>query len=346
MQQLKLDQRQQKILDFISKKKFAGNSQIAAFLGNEVSRFTILRDLELLLAAGLIKKEGSGRAVRYVAAAQGINGFFDPNIYFVEDQDQRSIKPVFEPKIIDELPLLFTKAEIAELKKTNGKYLEKIKKADPVFIKKEVERLTIDLSWKSSRLEGNTYSLFDTEILIKERIEAMGHQKDEAIMILNHKNAIDHIFEHRDEFKKLDLSHIEEIHELLTRGLKVKPGVRNIPVRIIGTRYLPLSGRPKIINALNPAIAKINALVDPFSKALAAILMVSYIQPFEDGNKRTARIVSNALLLANQACPVSYRSIDEAAYKKAVVLFYEQNSARYFKELFVEQFKFAVDNYF
>ncbi len=224
--------------------------------------------------------------------------------------------------------------------------MEKIKKADPVFIKKEVERLTIDLSWKSSRLEGNTYSLFDTEILIKERIEAMGHQKDEAIMILNHKNAIDHIFARQNEFKKLGLSHIEEVHELLTRGLKVKPGVRNIPVRIIGTRYLPLSGRPKIINALNPAIAKINALVDPFSKALAAILMVSYIQPFEDGNKRTARIVSNALLLANQACPVSYRSIDEAAYKKAVVLFYEQNSARYFKELFVEQFKFAVDNYF
>jgi fido (protein-threonine AMPylation protein) len=345
MQQL--NERQQKIIGFISKNKTAGNSRIAAFLGNEVTRFTVLRDLELLLKVGLIKKEGKGRAVRYLPVAAGdINAFFDPNIYFAVDQDQRSIKSVFEPKIIDELQLLFSKQEIGELKKINDKYLEKIKKADESFFRKEVERLTIDLSWKSSRLEGNTYSLFDTEVLIKERIEAKGHQKEESIMILNHKNAIDHIFKQKCEFEKLDLFHIEKIHELLTRGLKVRSGIRNIPVRIIGTRYLPLSGKTKIINALDLAIAKINALADPFSKALAVVLMISYIQPFEDGNKRTARIIANAMLLANNVCPISYRSVDEVAYKKAVVLFYEQNSARFFKELFVEQFKFAVDNYF
>jgi Fic family protein len=74
--------------------------------------------------------------------------------------------------------------------------------------------------------------------------------------------------------------------------------------------------------------------------------MIFYIQPFEDGNKRTARIIANAVLLANNVCPISYRSVDETDYKKAAVLFYEQNSARFFKQLFVEQFKFAVDNYF
>ena len=74
--------------------------------------------------------------------------------------------------------------------------------------------------------------------------------------------------------------------------------------------------------------------------------MISYIQPFEDGNKRTARILGNAILLANNTCPLSYRSVNEADYKKAMVLFYEQNSARFFKELFTEQFKFAVENYF
>lgn len=344
MQQL--NERQQKIIDYIGKNKTASNSQIAAFLGNEVTRFTILRDLELLLGAGFVKKQGRGRAVRYAAAAAGINAFFDPDLYFAASQDQRNIKSVFEAKIIDELRFLFSKREIDELTRVNARYLEKIKKADPIFIKKEIERLTIDLSWKSSRLEGNTYSLFDTEILIKERIEAKGHQKEEAIMILNHKNAIDYIFEQRDEFKQLDLFNIEKIHGLLIQGLKVRPGIRNIPVRIVGTRYSPPSGKPKIINALNLAIAKINALPDPFSKALAAILMVSYIQPFEDGNKRTARIIADAVLLANQICPISYRNIDEVDYKKAVVLFYEQNSARFFKELFVDQFKFAVGNYF
>ena len=215
-----------------------------------------------------------------------------------------------------------------------------------MFIKKEVERLTIDLSWKSSRLEGNTYSLFDTEILIKERIEAKGHQKEEAIMILNHKNAIDYIFEQKKEFKKSDLFHVKKIHELLTRGLNVRSGVRNIPVRIVGTRYAPLSGKTKIVKMMDSAMSKINSLDEPFLKSLAAALMISYIQPFEDGNKRTARIMANAVLLAHGICPISYRSVDETDYKKAVVLFYEQNSARFFRELFVDQFKFAVNNYF
>jgi Fic family protein len=74
--------------------------------------------------------------------------------------------------------------------------------------------------------------------------------------------------------------------------------------------------------------------------------MIAYIQPFEDGNKRTSRMVSNAILLAFGICPLSYRSIDEAEYKKAVILFYELNNISYFKQLFIEQFRFAVNNYF
>jgi Fic family protein len=126
----------------------------------------------------------------------------------------------------------------------------------------------------------------------------------------------------------------------------VREGIRVGPVRIIGTRYLPIEGKAEITGALYSAIDKINSLKDSFSKSLALILMISYIQPFEDGNKRTARILGNALLLADNICPLSYRSINEADYKKAILLFYEQNSAKLFKELFVEQFKFAVDNYF
>jgi Fic family protein len=74
--------------------------------------------------------------------------------------------------------------------------------------------------------------------------------------------------------------------------------------------------------------------------------MISYIQPFEDGNKRTARLIANAILLARDYPPLSFRSIDEAEYKKALILFYEQNNLRYFKELFTEQFTFVTENYF
>lgn len=345
MQQL--NEREQKILDYISKNSPVSNLEIKGFLGNRVSRFTILRDLDQLLEKELIKKQGKGRSVKYSLLFDSkINYFFNSDLYFKKEPDERDIEPMFNLDIINDLSQLFLEKELKELKKYNDKYLKKIRKINKTTLKKEIERLSIELSWKSSKIEGNTYSLIDTEVLIKERIEAKGHKKEEAIMILNHKNAIDYIFENKKEFNKLNLFQIEKVHKMLIQGLGVNVGIRSNRVRIIGTRYMPIAGRIKIIEALNAALDKINLLKDPFLKTLSLILMISYIQPFDDGNKRTARILGNAVLLANNACPLSYRSINEADYKKGILLFYEQNSARFFKELFIEQFKFAVDNYF
>jgi prophage maintenance system killer protein len=344
MQQL--NQRQQKIIDFISNNNSASNSEIITLLKNEFSRFTILRDIKLLLENNLIKKEGKGRSIRYsLFSTNQINYFFDSEAYFKKGPDEREVKP-FDPDIVNSLEFLFPKKEVKEMEEINNIYLKRIQKLEKSLLKKEIERLTIELSWKSSQIEGNTYSLIDTEVLIKERVEAPGHKKEELVMILNHKNAIDYIFKNKDEFKKIDLFKIEKIHELLTRGLGIKKGIRNNSVRITGTRYMPIEEKTKIVNILHSAIDKINSIKDPFSKSLGLILMISYIQPFEDGNKRTARILGNAILLANDICPLSFRSVNEADYKKGIILFYEQNSARFFKELFVEQFKFAVDNYF
>lgn len=345
MQQI--NQRQQKIVNYITEKKSASNSELLSFLGNEVSRFTVLRDLDLLQQKGLIRREGKGRAVRYLPVFESeINAFFDPDLYFKKGPDEREAKTFFDAEVIDSLPQLLSEKERKDLESYNQKHLEKIKKADKEFLKKETERLAIELSWKSSRIEGNTYSLIDTEILIKERVEAKGRKKEEALMILNHKNAIDYILDNRKEFRELDLFQIEKVHQILVKGLKVRMGIRTGPARIVGTRYMPANGKTKIIKALYATMDKINSLEDPFSKSMALILMISYIQPFDDGNKRTARMLGNAMLVANNACPLSYRSVDEADYKKAMVLFYEQNSARFFQELFIEQFKFAVDNYF
>ena len=83
-----------------------------------------------------------------------------------------------------------------------------------------------------------------------------------------------------------------------------------------------------------------------FEKALLILVLISYIQPFADGNKRTARIVSNAILLNNKYCPLSFRTVDSIDYKKAMLLFYEQNNVTSFKKIFVEQFEFAVKTYF
>jgi Fic family protein len=90
----------------------------------------------------------------------------------------------------------------------------------------------------------------------------------------------------------------------------------------------------------------INLKQNVFEKALLALLLISYIQPFNDGNKRTARIVSNAILMVNQCCPISFRTVDSTEYKMAMLIFYEQNNISAFKKIFISQFEFAANTYF
>jgi Fic family protein len=92
--------------------------------------------------------------------------------------------------------------------------------------------------------------------------------------------------------------------------------------------------------------ALVNRQTNVFSAALLTLILLSYIQPFEDGNKRTARIVSNAILIHHKHCPLSFRTVDPLDYKKAMLIFYEQNIATPFKRIFGEQFEFAVNTYF
>jgi Fic family protein len=213
-------------------------------------------------------------------------------------------------------------------------------------LRRELERFTIELSWKSSQIEGNTYSLLETEELIKNRKEAKGHDKSEAIMILNHKSAFDTILEKRDNFKKIDILDIRSIHSELVKGLEIKSGIRESGVGITGTKYLPLDNKWQIEEALNKLVDhtyKINYIPE---KALIHLAMIAYLQPFTDGNKRTSRMISNAILLTNGYFPLSYRSVDEVEYKKALILFYEQNNIYHLKRIFLEQQQFAIDNYF
>ncbi len=117
-------------------------------------------------------------------------------------------------------------------------------------------------------------------------------------------------------------------------------------VGIVGTNYRPLDNRFRIRDALEQLTGMLNRTRHAVEKALRAVLMISYIQPFEDGNKRTSRILGNAMLAAADYCPLSYRSVDEVAYKKAMIIFYEQNNASCFRKLFLEQFRAAVNKYF
>ncbi|MBU1136936.1 Fic family protein [Patescibacteria group bacterium] len=344
---IKLTKRQLNILEFIRKSGGAGNQEIGREIKG-VSHATIVRDLRILLNNDLIEQKGKGRSVYYQEKTKSdFLRYIDLDKYFEKETDERRLKfSGFNFDIFRDIKDIFISQEIKELKNINNRYRDKIKILSKGALKKEFERLTIELSWKSSKIEGNTYSLIDTEILIKEQKEAAGHKREEAIMILNHKNALDYISGQRSDFKRITISKIENIHNLIINGLGIESGLRKSQVRIIGTQYLPLDNQHQIREAMEKAAKKINNFKDPFSKALFAIIAISYIQPFIDGNKRTSRLVGNALLMANNICPLSFRSVDETEYKKSMIVFYEQNNLRAFKDLFVEQFKFAVENYF
>lgn len=345
------NKRQELILDFILKNDFVKREDIENFLtrlGQNASKMTITRDLKLLLNNHVIIKSGNAKATTYKASASSsLLKSINVENYFAQDQDKRLPDTVgFNFDIFNLLKNLLTEQEKAELAQINNTYLQKRNNLSETLRKKEFERLTIELAWKSSQIEGNTYTLLDTERLLKENISAQGKTADETNMILNHKRALDFVLQAPEYYKILTVGKIEEIHRLLVANLNVSTGIRQGTVGIVGTNYKPLDNIYQITEALQKLTSLVNNVDNPLEKALLTVLMIAYIQPFEDGNKRTSRILANALLLAFDYCPLSYRSVDEIEYKKAVILFYEQNNLAYFKKLFIEQFKQAVNKYF
>lgn len=317
-------------------------------VGEVCSKVTLLRDLEKLAAAALVEKSGAGKATKYAISAHAAQMLpVDVRAYFSKDADDRTPRnKYFHFGVFKELHHLLSDAELVELNGLNDAFRRKKANLSPRLRQKEFERLTVELAWKSSKIEGNTYSLLDTERLLKENISAEGKTAEETQMVINHKKALDYVLEEPACYKEITVAKIEELHSLLTAGLGVAGGIRSGMVGIVGANYRPLDNRFQILDALEQLVVCINQTVNTIEKALIAVLMISYIQPFEDGNKRTSRILGNAILLSDDYCPLSYRSVNEIEYKKATVLFYEQNNISYFKQLFLEQFRQAAMGYF
>ena len=273
----------------------------------------------------------------------------DLDTYFDKDIDERKVQEMFNFELIrDVLPKveIFTAKELSKLQDAQKMFEHNTKGMTDLEYRKEMERLGVDLSWKSSQIEGNTYSLLETERLLKDKQTASGKTKEEAIMLLNHKDALDFVLDVPDYLKEISVHRIEDIHSILTKELGVDRNIRHRRVGITGTNYRPLDNEFQIREALEDTCTLINGKENVFEKAILALVLLSYIQAFTDGNKRTARITSNAILIANGYCPVSFRTVDSIDYKKAMLMFYEQNNIAAFKKIFIEQFLFAVKTYF
>lgn len=347
---MRFSSRQQKIIFLLIENGTAQSSFIHAEIakrGENVSLITIKRELAELANQGVVAARGGGRSTAYTITTRG-RTFADVNAreYCAIEPDKRHGMSKYNFDFFPEMPLdIFSDTEQKTLENATMEYAQRTEHLPPAIQKKELERLIIELSWKSSRIEGNTYTLLDTEKLIIENREALGHDRAEARMIINHKNAFLFIRERAPEFKTITRANLEQLHAILVSDLSVGTGLRKKPVGVTGSPYRPLDNLYQIqkgVDALSQAVSRMQT---PYAKAMTALLGISYLQPFEDGNKRTARLAANAILLAYECAPLSYRSVDENEYREAMLVFYEINSIMPFKKIFLAQYLFAAENY-
>lgn len=338
------------ILQYLHYHPLSSRGDITAGTAFKGSDATLKRMIAAGIKAGDIVAEGKARATRYRLSPQTqLLMPLNLDTYFALEVDERQVQSCYNFELINGLlaeTRLFSDKEQSHLDELQEEFRQHVSELTDNEYRKEMERLGIDLSWKSSQIEGNTYTLLETERLLRESKTAEGKTREEAVMLLNHKDALSFVLDNPDYLKELTVSHIEDIHQLLTKELSIDKGLRRHRVGITGTNYHPLDNEFQIREAMRDACELINSKSNIFEKALLTLILLSYIQPFSDGNKRTARITSNAILIANDYCPLSFRSVDSIDYKKAMLIFYEQNSLYAFKQIFMEQFEFAVKEYF
>ena len=342
--------REAEIIEFIKNYPRCTSQEILEGLNLDISVATLRRKLQELVAEDLINAIGELKSRKYeISNGYNIIRPIDVDQYFEKEIDERIIQDKFNSELISETLkniFIFTDTELDQLNNLQEKFTSNSSKLSKSEYKNEMERLAIDLSWKSSQIEGNTYSLLETERLLKDKETAAGKTKDEATMLLNHKDALDFIIKNPNYINPLTISSIEDIHSILVKELDISRNIRSRRVGISGTNYKPLDNEFQIKEAVESMCTLINSKKNIFEKALLSLVLISYIQPFSDGNKRTARIISNAILINNHFCPISFRTINSIEYKKAMLVFYEQTNISPFKKVFIGQFEFAVNTYF
>ena len=347
-----MDKNQIRIIKTFTKSSILGFGEIFDFLkiGNTietVSEVTIKRNLTKIVELGILETIGAGRSLKYKLTAKGLLLYpIEEDAYMNISESERGGQTSFDFNLFDNLDFdIFSIEEMQTLDKATEKYNANAIDAGIALHKKELERFIIELAWKSSKIEGNTYSLLDTEFLLREGLRSEKNTESEATMILNHKKAFDYIYQNRVEWRAVSLRLIEEVHSLLMNDLGVIRNIRKSPVGVTGTSYVPIDNEFQIKEAIDNLIKVINKRDNFFEKALLSIICISYIQPFEDGNKRTSRLIGNAILLAHDLAPLSYRDVDEVRYRAASLVFYEQNSIQAFKKIFIDQYIYSCGHY-
>lgn len=334
-----------------------------------IPKRTIQYRLSILVKSGILRTEGSGKKTRYYLNQEADN--LRPLIRLESAETTSMIPLSFEgEKVRNQISVpiqlrqhVSYQREFLESYVPNTTFylpqstLEKLfrlgggaEKTRPAgtYARKIYQRLLIDLSWNSSRLEGNTYSLLETERLLATGEEAPGKDRMETQMILNHKAAIEFIVDMAEE---VDINRytILNIHGLLSHDLLMDPGacgrLRTIPVKIGQSVYHPVEVPQLLEEYFQIVVQKASAIQNPFEQSFFLMVHLPYLQPFLDANKRVARLAGNIPFIRENLSPLSFVDVPESEYIQGLLAIYELNRIEMFRDIFIWAYERSASLY-
>jgi len=213
----------------------------------------------------------------------------------------------------------------------------------------EIKDLAVLWCYYSGKIEGNTYTYVETEALLKDGITSEKRYED-AKMLKNLYNTFTSELEYIHKFQNQEIINeatLFRIHQSISTGLvsnEESGSLRTRAVRISGTLYTPPKNQQEIKSKLNEILFQQEEYVNPLERAVFLHCNLARLQPFIDGNKRTARMIESVVLMNAGIIPVySAKDADILKYRKALIAFYEtedySNYADYFLDRQIERIK-------
>jgi Fic family protein len=338
-----------------------GLDELLRLLNGEISRRSLQRRLSKLVAKERLITEGGSRSTRYLLPKA--KSIAEPEENYVRlSPSGADVRELVRRPEIERTPVGYNREFLDQYRPNKSSYLtpETISHlarigATPdaerpagTYARHILDRLLVDLSWASSRLEGNTYSLLDTQRLIEFGEAAQGKDAAETQMILNHKAAVEFMVDLKDELA-FDRQIILNFHALLSDNLLTDANasgrLRRIAVGIGNSVYHPLEVPQLIEESFQQVIDTAAAIRNPFEQAFFAMVHLPYLQPFEDVNKRVSRLAANIPFILQNLSPLSFIDVPERAYVDGLMGVYELNRVDLLRDVFVWAYERSAQRY-
>lgn len=335
------------VLSYVSNHPECARSQIRREVAPEASASTVWRALRRLVDAGKLEVVGEGRATRYrVAGGEAVLAHLRTP---VSQRPAARYRREFAGHYRPNESRYLTDEDRAELEKAGTPFLDPVFASEGVtYARRVLSELEVDMSWASSRLEGNSYDIIETEFLVRAARTADGKSFDDAVMILNHRDAIRYVVENLSDIE-IGWPDLRNIHALLSsrliRDRTLVGSLRRMPVAIGRSAYTPLEDRFELQDELDALLSRAARITDPFEQSFFLLVHIPYLQPFADVNKRTSRVASLIPLLKADLAPMSFFAIDDQDYIRGLLGVYELNDVSLLREAFVNGYIAAARRY-